>query len=321
MAAPAALTEQLDSLYSSTWQEMQGKAWDQIYSARPFWWWLYSNGRMEEQNGGRFIGIQLNYAKPGTAKSIGRASTIDIQPIDPLTTAVYNWKYVANSMQRLFVDDQQNSSEYEIIDRVANTVDNTIMDLQDIMAQMCFADGTGNGGLDIEGLDKHITTTPTVNNSLGGLDNAANAWWRNVQTTATGAMDIYLLADMRRLLRLVSDGVDYPKLLLTTADIFEAYEAEQLEFYRTDNRKATDMGFENFSFKGITMFWDNLCGAGRMYAINDKYMKVRYDPRVQFAMTEWKQIPNQLDRVAQIVWAGNLVMTQRRRQGVLTGVA
>lgn len=321
MAAPATITEQLDSLYSSTWQEMQGRAWDQIYSARPFYWWLYSNERMETQNGGRFIGVQLNYAKPGTAKSIGRAGTINIQPVDPLTTAVYNWKYVANSVQRLFVDDQQNSSEYEIIDRVQNAVDNCILDLQDTLAQMCFGDGSGNGGLDIEGLDKHITTTPTVDNGLGGINNATHTWWRNIQNTSLGAMDVYLLADLRKLLRSVSDGVDYPRLLLTTADIFEAYEAEVLEFYRTDNRKATDMGFENFTFKGVTMFWDALCGAGRVYAINDKYMKLKYDPRVMFAMTEWKQIPNQLDRVAQVVLAANLVTTQRRRQGVTTGIA
>jgi hypothetical protein len=81
------------------------------------------------------------------------------------------------------------------------------------------------------------------------------------------------------------------------------------------------MGFENFTFKGVTMFWDALCGAGRVYAINDKYMKLKYDPRVMFAMTEWKQIPNQLDRVAQVVLAANLVTTQRRRQGVTTGIA
>src|SRR3990167_8870965 len=100
MAAPATLTEQLDTLYSSTWQKMQNQAVDQIYNARPFWWWMNTNGRREEQTGGRFIGIQLNYATNATIRSIGRFDTINAQPIDPLTTAVYNWKYIAGAVQR-----------------------------------------------------------------------------------------------------------------------------------------------------------------------------------------------------------------------------
>jgi len=320
VAAPATLTEQLDTMYSTTWQSMKDKAVDQIYNARPFYWWMNTNGRRESQTGGRFIGVQLNYAKNDTVKSIGKYGTVAINPTDPLTTAVYNWRYVAGSCQRSYIEDQQNSSEYEIIDRTQNAMDNLILSFQDALAQQLFADGSGNGGLDIEGLDKHVSITPSTT-VLGGIDPATATWWRSYQAAATGAMDIYLLADMRSLLRNVSDGVDYPTLLLTTAAVFEAYEAEVLEFYRTDNKKATELGFENFSFKGVTMFWDALCAAGRMYALNTKYMKIKYDPRVEFSMTEWKQIPNQLDRVAQVVWAGNLVSTQRRRQGVLTGLA
>jgi hypothetical protein len=134
-------------------------------------------------------------------------------------------------------------------------------------------------------------------------------------------MDIYLIPDMRRLYRQVSAGVDFPDLILTTADIFEAYEAELLDLYRLQDTKGQDLGFENFKFKGCTMFWDDQVSSGRIYMLNTKYLKLKYDPRVNFAMTEWKQIPNQLDRVAQIVFAGNLCTTQRRRQGVLTGMA
>lgn len=322
MAAPATLTEQLDTMYSTTWQDMKDSAVDQIYNARPFWWWMNSKGRKEPQSGGRFLGQQLNYAKNDTVKSIGKYGTVSMNPTDPLTTAVYNWKYTAGSIQRSWIEDQQNSSEYEMIDRAANAMDNLILSLQDALAQMLFGDGTGNNGLDMEGLLAHIPVSPTTSPTLGGIATSAtlNTWWQNQSITATGPMDVYLLADLRRLIRLVSEGVDYPDLLLTTSAIFEGYEAEVLEFYRTDNRKATDMGFENFTFKGITMFWDNLCPATNVYAPNTKYLKLKYDPRVEFAMTEWKQIPNQLDRVAQVVWAGNLLSSQRRRQGVLTGV-
>jgi len=318
MAAPATLTEQLDTLYSTTWQSMRDKAVDQIYNARPFWWWMNTNGRRSPQSGGRFIGIQLNYAKNDTVKSIGRFGTVPINPQDPLTTAIYNWRYVAGSVQRGWIDDQQNSGEYEIIDRVQVDLDNLILSLQDELARQLFAPTPG--ALDIEGLPVHVSATPATG-SVGGLDANALTWWRNQQMAASGPMADALLADMRKLTRLVAEGVDYPDLLLTTPEVFEAYEATVAEFYQLTNRKASDAGFENFSFKGITLFWDGTVPAGQMYALNSRYLTVKYDPRVEFAMTEWKQIPNQLDRVAQIVWAGNLCSSQRRRQGVLTGLA
>jgi len=38
-------------------------------------------------------------------------------------------------------------------------------------------------------------------------------------------------------------------------------------------------------------------------------------------MTEWKSIPNQLDRVAQIVWKGNVISSRRASLGVLKSIA
>src|SRR5262245_6771977 len=208
MAAPASLNEQLDTLYSTTWQSMRSKAVDQIYNARPFWWWMNQNGRKSPQSGGRFIGVQLNYAKNDTVKSIGRFGTVAIAPQDPLTTAVYNWRYVAGSVQRGWIDDQQNSGEYEIIDRVQTDLDNLIMSLQDNLALQLFATG---GGLDIDGLPVHVDDTPATG-TVGGIDANLNTWWRNYQVAASGAMSTNLLADMRKLIRNVSDGVDYPDL-------------------------------------------------------------------------------------------------------------
>jgi len=42
-----------------------------------------------------------------------------------------------------------------------------------------------------------------------------------------------------------------------------------------------------------------------------------YDTNADFYMTDWKPIPNQLDRVAQIVLQGNLTCSNRRMHGLM----
>lgn len=320
MPAPATLTEQLDQMYSTTWQSMRTKVVDQIFAARPFWWWLNANGRRVPQRGGRFIGVQLMYAKNDTFKSIGKYGTISITPQDPITTSIAQWKYFAVSVVRDWVGDQQNRGEYEIINRMSGLMDQATLTMVESMGSQAHGDGTGNGGQDLDGLAAAVDTTPAVG-TYQGIDPATNTWWRNISNAASGAADVFLLKDLRKLYRDVSQGVDFPSLLLTTDAVFELYEAELVEFLRIQDRKMADASFENFMFKGTPITWDPVTAAGNVYALNDKYLKFYYDPDAEFAATEWKPIPNQIDRAMQIVLAANLVTLQRRRQGVLTGVA
>ena len=41
------LTETLDNLYTTTWQNMKGTVADNIFDATPFWFWLRANDGLE----------------------------------------------------------------------------------------------------------------------------------------------------------------------------------------------------------------------------------------------------------------------------------
>lgn len=318
---PPTLTETLDTLYSTTWQDMRQKAVDQIFGSRPFWWWMQQGDRRKPQRGGRFIGIQLMYAKNDTFKSFGKFGTVAITPQDPLTTAIQQWKYFSISVTRDWVGDQQNRGQYEIINRMSSLMDQALLTMVEGMGDQIFGDGTGNDAKDMDGLAIAVDPTPAVG-TYQGLDPATYTWWRNISNAASGAADIFLLKDLRKLYRDVSQGVDFPNLFLTTDAVYELYEAELVEFFRNQDRKMSDAGFENFMFKGVPFTWDPKTPSGNVYALNNKYLYLTYDPDAEFAMTDWKPIPNQVgDKTCQIVLAANLCTSQRRRQGVLTGVA
>ena len=54
-----------------------------------------------------------------------------------------------------------------------------------------------------------------------------------------------------------------------------------------------------------------------MMFLNLDYIELVYDPEYFFDMTEWYTTPNQLDRVAYILSAMQLIDTQPRRHGLL----
>jgi hypothetical protein len=59
-----------------------------------------------------------------------------------------------------------------------------------------------------------------------------------------------------------------------------------------------------------------------MYMLVSQYIGLNVDPDMNFTMTEWKSIPNQVnDRVAQIVWKGEFITSRRKSLGVMTGIA
>jgi hypothetical protein len=124
-----------------------------------------------------------------------------------------------------------------------------------------------------------------------------------------------------RALICVSVGNDHPSLILTSQGIYEMYETTLTNMLRTTSNVLGDAGFESLSFKGGAVTFSPSGTATNMYFLNERYLEMIIETDADFAMTDWKPIPNQLDRVAQVVTQGDVVTSNRRMQGVLTGVA
>ena len=93
------------------------------------------------------------------------------------------------------------------------------------------------------------------------------------------------------------------------------------------NKELADAGFTHQVYKGIPMVWSPAANATTygtaelMYFVNTRFLRLKYDPQMNFDMTEWKPIPDQIqDRAAQIIYAGNLVTNRRRVHGVIHNI-
>jgi hypothetical protein len=340
------LTQFLDNLYTTTWQNrMEGVA-DNVFNATPFWFWLKDKGKLRGQRGGRFIEESLEYAPNPIVNWVDRGTPLPLNDFEFLTIAQFNWRYVAAGIVRFGTDEQKNVGRSRILSLMNTKLDNSEQALiTEFETRLVGGPGTITPGTStslaqaFDGLQCLVSTTPNVSPggsgiAVGGIDSSLpnQTWWQNQYMSMAGSsVATTLVGRMRTMLNNCMNNrrEDRPDILLSDQWTYEQYEGAVLTYYRTYNRKLADAGFENQTFKGIPMVWtpyipgmDSTPAVGGMlYFLNTNFISLVYDPAVWFDMTEWKAIPDQInDRAAQIVSACAFTTNRRRVHGVMFNI-
>lgn len=322
----ATFTETIDDLYITTWQEMRKEIVDNIMTATPFYFWLKNRGGVaEDHTGGKWLGVPLLVAKNDTVGPYQKGGSFEITRTDKLDLARYDWKYMGGSMVRYKTEELENAGKAKIIDRMMHEIDVLKLSLIDYIETTLFGDGSGNTGLDFNGLDiicdedpTTAVTSPQV--EVGGIAQATNSWWQNGyrQMDSDGTVaSLHMLPAWKNLMRQVSNGNDKPDIMVTTLNILDFYEDECLELKVISNKELGDAGFRNLTWRGIPIIDSPSCKSGSTYFLNTKYLKWVTQSGANFDMTEWKVAPDTLDRYAQIFASGNFITSNRQRQGVV----
>jgi hypothetical protein len=292
---------------------------DNIFSARPFVYFLKQAGQVRTISGGAKIVLPLLYGQNGTAASYSAYDSIDITAQTGITSAEYNWKQYAASITISGIEEAQNNSEEQIIDLLeAKTfqAEETIAEKFDEMfiTSGLTSNATGNSGKDWLGLAALVKDSSSTN--IGGIDQTSDTWWApGHKNTTAGALT---LAQMRTAYNTVSAGNDQPNVILTTRTLFEKYEDLLQPQERFMDAKTADGGFQNLLFKGAPIVYDNYVTAGDMYFLNTKYLRLVGHSDTWFKPTPFVRPNNKDARYAQILCYGELTISNRKRQGVLT---
>ena len=321
------LTEQLDTLYTTTWANRREGVADNVFDSTPFWYWMKEKGALKTEEGGRRIEESLRYGKSPNIGWIGKGATVGMGDMDHLTIAYYDWRYLADSIVRFMADDQQNRGKPQIIKLMNSKIDTSQDSLvEEMETRLCgkSTDAAAPGEYTpMHGLQEAVPDDPTANNNYGSIDNAARTWWRSQTKNLTGAS--FATNGFRAMQKMKNDcmnnlGMDKPEIIVSAQTPYEYYDEDVTEQRRIVNKTLGDMGFENVEFKGMPMIWTPYMSQ-RMYFLNTKFLSFVYDPMFYFDMTEWKAIPNQVqDRAAQILTACNLIMNRRRCHGVIYNI-
>lgn len=302
-----------NALLSTTLANYRDKLTDNVFTARPLTYWLMDKGRIQTESGGTKIVEQLIYGKNSTVASYEGYEQLNLAPQDGISAAEYDWKQYGASIAISGIEEAKNNGEHAIINLLEAKIMQAEESLREGFNQMFFADGTGNSGKNWNGLGNLVES----GNTVGGINSATagNEYWRSYEENTAGALT---LLQMATAYNSTSVGNDHPDVILTTQTLFEKYESLLQPQLRYTDTKTADAGFQNLLFKSAPIMYDTHCTANVMYFLNSKYIKLVGHSDKWFSQTDFVRPENQDARFALIMCYGNLVVSNRAKQGKLT---
>ena len=310
-----------NAILSTTLQNYQPTLVDNIFKDLVLLNHMNSKGRVQMEEGGTSIVEPLMYAVNGTASSYSGYDAIDLTPQDGISAANYQWKQMAASIAISGIEEAQNRGTEAIIKLLNAKIMQAEMSVKSDLNSMLYSDGTGNGGKDFNGLGNIVAT---VNNTVGGIDASANAWWNPYQDTSAATLS---LQDMGKVYNNASKGNDVPDIIVTNEDLFSKYESLLTQNVRYQDVAKANAGFQNLMFKQTPVVFDLALAADTtaapMYFLNTKYLKLVGMNGHWFNTTDFQSgtVAGIDARYALVLAFGELTCSNRSRQGYLTANA
>ncbi|HAU29883.1 MAG TPA: phage major capsid protein [Rhodospirillaceae bacterium] len=265
---------------------------------------------------GRDIVQELEYAENATVKWYAGYETLDTDPSDTFTAAEFQYKQMAGNVVISGLEQVQNSGKEAVHNLVKSRIKNLDKSLRNALAGALYANGTGNDGKEIGGLQLLVADTGL--GIVGGIDASANAFWQNqVVSTAAAPAATNIQTSMNSLWMKCIRGADKPDIVVADANYFRAYmESLQVNQRFTSENKAS-AGFMNLMFMDAPVFYDDQCPENHLYMLNTDYIFLRPAKGREFVPLSEKASVSQDAIIIPVVWAGNMTVSNRALQGVL----
>lgn len=302
---------------------------DNIFTSQALLFMFGEEGFKEDSAGGRLFEDTVEYATNSTFKSYGEMETLDTTRIDVFDAARYEQKIFAGTVVFSDLEELRNAVENRKIDVIKSKLKNGSNSATEALDAMLFADGTGNAGKDLDGLAKHVSSTPTTG-TVGGINAATFSFWRNRQTAGTKtttAFDNYRAALTSIYNQCSLGGTEKtPTGIISDRASFEGYESLLVaieRLYRTDAKRDADIAFLNdaMAFKGKPYVYDEQAPAATAYVLNNNFLKLTYLKGGWMKMKDPVEPANQLARVHRVLTVGNMTSRARRHNGVVTAIS
>jgi len=294
--------------------------------------------------GGEVIRAGIMTGANDGAQSYSRYEPVSVAPQNGMTIAHYPWAQYSAPVSIDGLSEFQNSGAAEIQDLLLEKTTQAAMSLQEKVnehlmdvANITVSTGaTGNDGKNLISLPLICQVDPTAPGLLGGVQQSTQPKWRNINKT--NAVDTWagIIADMRYVFNSCSrGGGGAPNLIIADQHSFEQYEAGLDSKSRYTDMGSATAGFEKIYFKTAEMYWDSYvpdmaAGTngvpgtaltnGSMFFLNTKFLDLVCGKGKDFKPTPFRTPVDQDARVQLILFYGNLITNNRRKQGLINSI-
>jgi hypothetical protein len=318
---------------TSTLRNYRSKLIENLMGHNALYWQLKKRGFVTEESGSRSIVQPLMYGQNSTVGSYAGWDLLDVTPQEGITAAEYAWKFIAGTVTISGEEEFKNSgSKTRIFNLLEAKIRQLELSMQLQMNIQLFSDGSGNNGKDITGLLAAVQDGGAWS-EYGGIDSAvtANAWWRNMYVAfatsytagwkGASGKSVEGLSMMRNVYNTVSLGNSKPSLIITNQGWFERYEGDiEGDKLRLTSTELADAGFQNLTFKGCPMIFDEDLQANTMLFLNSDFMKFVIGKGRNFVNTPFVKPQNQDAKVSQVLFAGQLTLSKRDQHARVNGI-
>lgn len=318
-----------NSLVATTLPKLQKTIIDQFFDSTPFFMWLREKNRAKTWDGGDTMEIPLMFKNNVMAKAYSSYEPLDAKPPEGITTSI--WSLCKYRVPLLYSRSMMaaNAGESQIVDLIQGLRDQARKSLVRKINADLWTESTPD--------PKEITpmyqmleenTAASQTAAPGGIAKGTYSWWRHQYSTiASGGSGI--MSAMRKLYMNCKGGDEKPDLAICDESTFCNIEDKLQTAVRYVNPRSVDWGFDNVSYKGVTIMPDETIddddadanGDGSLFLLNTDFLTLYIGKNANFRV-----IPPEYDK-KQDCYLGvtlvdlQLVCSQMRRQGVLVGGA
>jgi hypothetical protein len=276
-------------------------------------------------DGGDRITATLEYAENGTVTAYNDTETISTTRQDILDSAIYDWKQYAGTVVHSELERAINQGSAQKTDLLAAKMKSLKKSMDGQLNSDLFGDGSGTSYKVLGGLGAAVPLVAT-SGTYGSINRGTYSFWRTKQTSGAKTTSAYdnLRATMRSIYNQCSNGVggNHPKFGATDRTTFEGFEGLLLANERFTDKASGDGGFKNevLKFKGMKLAYDADCTSGYVYFLNPEFIKLAYAKGHWYKGSPVVSPANQTVDVFKVHTICQLIVTNSRMLGVVTGI-
>lgn len=305
-------------LVATTFRNHPDIVYDAVSKNNALFMRLRKGGNIEKVSGGWEIARILDFEENDTYQRYSGFETLNIQQSEVITAVNYSWKQVAVNVTQSGHEIRINSGPEAIVKLAKARATNAMRTMANGLASDIYSAGTSDSSKQIGGLQALLSTDGT--GTVGGINAANYSQWANQYRNLSGTSGQSLLNGLSNLWMNCVRGADRPTMMVMENTAFAALESAMVVNQRYTDQTGTEAnaGFTTLKYKGIPVFFDPTgvgIPTGAAFMLNEDYLKLIVHPDANMTPGDQKESVNQDGVVVPILFEGNLITTNRARQG------
>jgi hypothetical protein len=322
MASPgqSTLFTTFTELVSTTYRNHSKEIADNVSYHNALFRRLTEKGKLRLEDGGLSIVQPLDYAANSTYQRYSGFDVLNVAASDVISAAEFPWRQVAVNVAASGLEIRTNSGANRIINFVKAKIKNAQRSMANGLSGDLYSDGTASNQMN--GIQALVADAGT--GTVGGINSTTFSFWQNQvrdasDNSVTVSASTIEAGMMLPLWLACTRGNDTPDLIVMDPVYFAYYEASQSSLKRYAPSDEGKGGMVSMKYKTADVFFDSTASgipASHMYFLNTDFIElVAHQDANMEIMPELRSV-NQDAIVIPILFQGNLVTSNRARQGV-----